>query len=341
VNAESPTLADPLTPPRPQTAYFDPAQNAWILSRYRDVWAALREQNLWPVSGQREILPEIRDERGRLKQRSEMLDALSAARLEEWRPRLEALTHNALDNLSTDRAVDLLAEFALPWALSLGMLVMRADPADSRGLADLGGRVFAATGESEDAATREQAAAATAELERIFAAAPLPMAEPTFVALSQALPHLLASAWLALVRHPVEYARLRACPDLSSSATDELLRYAGIVRCVFRRATAHIDLGGVNIAQGDLVVLNVASANRDPEQFPDPDRLDLARTVTGHVALGAGRNSCVGATLIRVASSLATGALTARFAEARLSSVGSWRIGTSFCFPASVYVTLR
>ena len=330
-----------MTPPHPEAAYFDAAQNAWILSRYADVWAALREQNLWPVSGQREILPEIRDERGRLKQRSEMLDALSAARLEEWRPRLEALTHNALEGLSTDRAVDLLAEFALPWALSLGMLVMRADPADSRRLADLGGRVFAATGESEDAGVRENAAAATAELERIFEAGPLPMAEPTFVALSQALPHLLASAWLALVRHPGEYARLRACPDLAASAIEELLRYSGIVRRVFRRATGDVDLGGVHIAQRDLVVLNLASANRDPEHFPDPDRLDLARPVTGHVALGTGRNSCVGATLIRVASSLATGALTARFAEALLSSVGGWRIGTSFCFPASVYVTFR
>jgi cytochrome P450 len=341
VSSESPTLAGLVTPPRPEAAYFDAAQNAWILSRYQDVWSALRDPHLWPVSGQREILPEIRDESGRLKQRSEMLDALSAARLEAWRPRLETLTHNALDSLSTERPVDLLAEFALPWGLALAMLVMRADPADSGVLADLGGRVFAATGDSEDAATREQAAAATADLERIFAAAPLPMAEPTFVAISQALPHLLASAWFALVGHPGEYARLRACPDLSSSAIDELLRYSGIVRCVFRRATACVDLGGLNIAQGDLVVLNLASANRDPEQFPDPDRLDLARTVTGHVALGAGRNSCVGATLIRAAASLATGALTARFAEARFSGVGTWRTGTSFYFPASVYVTLR
>jgi len=330
-----------VAPPRPEAAYFDAAQNAWILSRYADVWAALREPNLWPVSGQREILPEIRDESGRLKRRSEMLDALSAARLEEWRPRLEALTNSALDCLSTDRPVDLLAEFALPWGLALAMLVMRAETADSRRLADLGGRVFAATGESEDAGVRENAAAATAELERIFEAGPLPMAEPTFVALSQALPHLLASAWLALARHPDEYARLRASPDLLAGAIEELLRYSGMVRRVFRRATAYVDLGGVSIAQGDLVVLNLASANRDPEQFPDPDRLDFTRPVTGHVALGAGRNSCVGAMLIRVASALATGALTARFAEARFGSVGGWRIGTGFYFPASVYVTLQ
>lgn len=341
MSAESPTLADPMTPPHPEAAYFDPAQNAWILSRYPDVWAALRDPHLWPVSGQREILPEIRDETGRLKQRAEMLEALSAARLEEWRPRLEAFTHSALDRLSTDRPLDLLADFALPWGLALAMLVMRADPADSHRLGDLGRRVFAATGESEDAGVRENAAAATAELERIFEAAPLPMAEPTFVALSQALPHLLASAWLALVRHPDQYACLRAQPELVTGAIEELLRYSGIVRRVFRRATAHVDLGSVSIAQGDLVVLNLASANRDPEQFADPDRLDLTRPVAGHVALGSGRNSCVGAMLIRVASSIATGALVVKFAEARFSSVGAWRIGTGFHFPASLYVTLR
>jgi cytochrome P450 len=329
-----------MTPPRPEAAYFDTAQNAWILSRYPDVWAAMREPHLWPVSGQREILPEIRDETGRLKQRSEMLDALSASRLEAWRPQLEALTYSALDRLPAGRPVDLLAEFALPWGLELAALVMRADPADRCRLAEFGGRVFAATGESENDEVRESAAAATAELERIFHAAPLPMAEPTFVALSQALPHLLASAWLALVRHPAEFARLRASPELATGAIEELLRYSGIVRRVFRRATGNIDLGGVNIAQGELVVLNLASANRDPEQFPDPDRLDVSRPVTGHVALGTGRNSCVGAMLIRIASSMATSGLAARFAEARFSSVGCWRIGTSFCFPASVYVTL-
>ena len=114
------------------------------------------------------------------------------------------------------------------------------------------------------------------------------------------------------------------------------------MRRVFRRATANVDLGGVSIATGRLAVLMLASANRDPEQFPDPDRLDLARAVTSHVALGTGRNSCVGAMLIRMAASVATGALTASFAEATIRAV--WANGASgpgFCFPASVYVTLR
>jgi cytochrome P450 len=330
-----------MTPPRPEAPRFDPAQDAWVLSRYPDVWAALREPHLWPVGGKREIQPEARDDAGRLKQRAAMLDALSAPRLEEWRPRLEALTHSALDRLPTDRAVDLLGEFSLPWGLELGMLVTGAD-ADRSRLSDLGARVFAATGaESTDIALRADAAAATAELERILETGPVPMGEPTFVALSQTLPRLLASAWLALVRHPGEFARLRARPELMTGAIEELLRYAGIVRRVFRRATANVDLGGVRIAEGELAVLALASANRDPGQFPDPDRLDLARPVTSHVALGTGRNSCVGAMLIRMSAAVATGALAGNFAEVSYSTVGGWRTGSGFCFPASVYVTLR
>lgn len=330
-----------MTPQRPEAPHFDAAQNAWVLSRYPDVWAALRHPHLWPVSGKREIKPEGRDESGRLQQRAEMLDALSAARFEAWRPRLDAVTLDALDRLSTDRPVDLLGEFTLPWGLALAMLVTGSAPAASHCLADLGNRVFAATGAADDSALKNDAAAATAELEGIFENGPIPMGEPAFVALSQTLPRLLANAWLALVRHPEEYARLRAHPELMPGAIDELLRYAGIVRRVFRRATAPIDLGGVRIAEGDLAVLMLASANRDPEQFPDPDRLDLSRPLTSHVALGIGRNSCVGALVIRMAASVATGALAAKFAKVEFNEVGEWRTGSGFCFPASVYVTLQ
>ena len=255
-----------------------------------------------------------------------------------WKP---SRTH-ALDRLPTDRAVDLLGEFTLPWGLSLGMLVTGADPIAASRLSDLGSRVFAATGASrEETQLRADAAAATAELDRIFETGPIPMGEPAFVALSQTLPRLLAAAWLALVRHPAEFAWLRAHRGLLPGATEELLRYAGIVRRVFRRATANVDLGGVTIAAGDLVVLMLASANRDPEQFPDPDRLLLSRPATGHVALGTGRNSCVGAMVIRMAAATATAALAAKFVEVQFDRVGDWRTGTGFYFPASVFVNLR
>jgi cytochrome P450 len=331
-----------MTPPKPEAPRFDAAQNAWILSRYADVCAALRQPHLWPVGGKREIQPDSRDDAGKLKLRADMLEALSVSRVEAWRPQLEVVTYRALDRLATGRAIDLLGEFTLPWGLDLATLVTGADPAAGRRLSDLSSRVFAATGVgSEEVALRADAAAATAELDRILETGPIPMGEPAFVALSQTLPRLLAGAWLALARHPDEFAWLRAHPDLLPGAVEELLRYAGIVRGVFRRATANVEIGGVRIADGELVVLMLASANRDPEQFPDPDRLLLSRPVTGHVALGTGRNSCVGAMVIRMAAAVATGALAARFADVQFDSVGDWRTGSGFCFPASVFVTLH
>jgi cytochrome P450 len=321
--------------------YFDTAQNAWVVSRYADVWAALRDPDLWAVSGKREIQPEVRDEAGRLKERGAMLDSLAAARLETWRTELEAATAGLIAELATNRPVDLFQEFTLPWGLALSMLVLRADPGDREKLSGLGNRVFAATGASrEDTALRADAAAATAELESLFANAPIPMAEPTFVALSQTLPRLLASCWLALLRYPEELARLRANPELMPAAIEELLRYAGIVRRVFRRATADIELGGVRIARGDLVLLMLAAANRDPDQFADPDQVSVARPITNQVALGAGRNSCVGAMLIRMAASVATRQLLARFGDVTLHEAGDWRSGSGFCFPSSVFVRL-
>jgi cytochrome P450 len=326
----------PVCPPR-----YDAEQNAWVLTRYADVTAAMREPKLWGVNGKRQIQPDARDEAGRLTQRAAMLEALSASHIEQWRPALETCTASALEALPADREVDLFSEFALPWGLSLGMLVTGADPAAADKLSALSTRVFAATGEGADPVLRADAAAATAELERILEGGRIPMGEPAFVALSQTLPRLLSSAWLALARHPAEYARLREHPELMPGAIEELLRYAGIVRRVFRRATADVELGGVRIPEGGLAVLMLTSANRDPAQFPDPERLDVRRVATGQVALGSGRNSCVGTMLIRMAMTVATGALTRQFAAPEFSGEPEWRTGSGFCFPTAVFVRLR
>ena len=293
------------------------------------------------MGGKREIQPDARDDAGRLKQRAEMLEALSAPRVEAWRPRLEALTHDALDRLPTDRAVDLLGEFTLPWGLSLAMLVTGADPAGRPPpVRARHPRICRHRADSEDTALRADAAAATAELERIFEAGPIPMGEPAFVALSQTLPRLLANAWLALVRHPTEFARLRAHPDLLPGAIDELLRYAGIVRRVYRRATANVDLGGVTIADGELVVLMLASANRDPEQFPDPDRL---RSVAPRLRPRRARDRAQFVRRRDADPHGGRGGHRRARGEVRRSTnstdVGEWRTGSGFCFPASVFVT--
>ena len=329
-----------MTPDPPQAPYFDTARGAWTFSRYADVLAALQHPNLWPVGGDRAIQLESRDHVGRLNLRSDVLARFSQAHLAEWRPLIESEACRILQRLPLDRRVDLFREFALPWGLTLAMLATGTEHADRESLSRLSARVFAATGASDDSPLRADAASAIAELEAIFANGTVPMGEPTFVALSQTMPRLLANAWLALIQHPGEYARLRADPALLPVAVEELLRYAGIVRRVFRRTTAKVDLSGVAMGEGDLVMLMLASANRDPEHYPDPNRLDLGRAAGGHVSLGSGRNSCVGVAPVRMAVSIATSVLVATFSAVELASIPEWRTGCGFWFPASVDVTL-
>jgi cytochrome P450 len=348
MSAENPLQVPPasgidanLAPPPPAAPYLDQERGGWILSRYADVVAALREPRLWPAAARGEDQAKTRDEIGRLRLRGDVLEALSAARLSEWQAQLEQPTRSAIHALATDRPVDLLGEFTKPWCLTLAMLVTGADPDDRERLSELGNAVFAGTGEPEGSILKLDAARATAELERIFHRLAVPMGEPTFIAVSQTLARLLSNAWLALVEHPAEYARLRAQPDLMPGAIEELLRYAGIVRRVFRWATEDVDLGGVLIAKGDRALLMLASANRDPEQFPQANRLDISRPIAAHVSLGMGRNSCVGAMLIRMAAAVATRAFVERFAGAEVAGPVEWRVGSGFCFPVAVRVWLR
>ncbi len=323
----------------PQPAYFDSAKSVWILSRYADVLAALQHPQLWSVGGgERAIEAESRDETGRLKLRGEVLARFSQATLAEWRPAMEREALAILQSLPTHRTVDLFREFALPWGLTLAMLATGSDPADREKLGALSTRVFAATGVHHDSPVKSDAEAATRELESIFAH--LPMGEPTFVALSQTNARMLSSCWHALVSHPGEYAKLRARPELIPAGVEEMLRYAGIVRRVYRRATADVELGGVVIPQGQLAALMLASANRDPLQFADPGRLDVTRAIPSHFSLGYGRNSCVGGNPVRLAVAVATSVLVSTFVKAQLAGDCEWTTGSGFLFPSAVDVTL-
>ena len=323
---------DPLSPPRPVVAFYDPTRHAWTLSRYADVVAALREPRLSPQNegGEDALLPA----------RSEILNALSPLALASWRTQIKSLAFNLINHLSKDRPVDIVQEFARPLSLELAGMVTGADAADAKRLADLARQVSLATADPSNSVLRSEAAASNRELESYFQNSRIPMSGPAFVALSQTLPRFLANAWLALIRHPAELLRLRADADLMPRAIEELLRYAGLARSIKRRATAPTTVGNVAVAEGAGVTLMLASANRDPEQFPDPDRLDVTRMPAGQIALGAGPHSCLGASLIRMAAAVATGAFVSRFVAAQKDTSVEWRGGSGFRWANSLYVLL-
>jgi cytochrome P450 len=161
-----------------------------------------------------------------------------------------------------------------------------------------------------------------------------------FVALSHTVPGLLASGWLELLRHPAELDRLRASPALIPQATEELLRYASPARAVFRRALTAVTIGAAPIAAGDRVILMLAAANRDPAQFPEPDRLDFGRGSAGHLTFGRGTHSCLGSQLIRLAAATATATLLGATSVVELAGEVEWIGGFAIRAPGSLPVVL-
>jgi cytochrome P450 len=119
---------------------------------------------------------------------------------------------------------------------------------------------------------------------------------------------------LAAPPHPAELARLRADPSLLPAAVEELLRFANPLKhATDRFTTEDVTIGEVVIPAGEWVLIATSSANRDPARFPDPDRLDLGRDASGHVAFGYGIHYCLGAPLARMEAEVALGALLPRF----------------------------
>jgi hypothetical protein len=131
--------------------------------------------------------------------------------------------------------------------------------------------------------------------------------------------NLIGNGMLALLRDSRALARLRDDPTLAPTAVEEMLRYDGPSGAMTRVATEDVPLDGATIARGDRLFLMINAANRDPRQFDDADRLDVARDPNRHIAFGAGIHFCVGAPLARLEAQIAVPALLAALPELALA----------------------
>ena len=138
--------------------------------------------------------------------------------------------------------------------------------------------------------------------------------------------NLIGNGMLALLRHPGELARLRRSPGLIDQAIEELARYDSPVQVAARIMTGDIPLGDTVIPAGAKVMMLYGAANRDPERYADPDRLDLGRTGVKSLAFGNGPHFCIGAPLARLELAMLFNALLGRFQSVELlTETPCWR----------------
>jgi cytochrome P450 len=331
----------------------------WVITRYADVRAALADPRLvsrirhWPegdaddpAAGVHALLNIDPPDHTRL--RRVLQKAFTPRRAGQLRPRTKEIAADLLDELAAGGGVaDLLGGYARPLPITviselLGIPVtdrgwiwvtvtdygkggeeLQRVPRELAGyftglIADKrakpGEDLLSALVLAHDAADEAGAGAALTTTELLSAAYHLVMAGfDTTV-------NLIASGTLALLTHPSQMARLQRDPSLFPAAVEELLRFTNPVNHVnLRFAAEDLRIGDVVIPAGERVLIATSSADRDPAQFPDPDRLDLGRDTSAHLAFGHGIHYCLGAPLARMEAEVALGALLARFPRMSLA----------------------
>ncbi len=136
---------------------------------------------------------------------------------------------------------------------------------------------------------------------------------------------LIGNGIRQLALHPAELARLKASPEMIETAVEECLRFDGPIGLTVRVLHADAEFGGHTLPKNTTIWALLASANRDPRAFPDPDRFDIARQPNDHLAFGGGAHFCLGSHLARLEAQCAIGSLVARFdALALVSEAVEW-----------------
>ena len=341
---------------RPVAAVIMPGGTpSWLVTGYAEARAALTDPRLrkmppgWrpdPASIfgllEMHMLNSDRPDHERL--RKLVNKAFTARRVEQLRPRITSITAGLLDDMSTRREVDLLASFAFPLPVTVICELLGVPVADRDDF-----RAWSATIVSNTASPGAYQADATAMIRYFISLLAAKRRDPAddllsaliaardeedklsenelvsmafllLVAGHETTVNLIGNGMLALLLNPGELARLRADPSLLASAVEELLRYVNPVNnATYRFAAEPLEIGGARIGTGEVVLVALSGANRDPSRYPDPDLLDLSRDSAGHLAFGHGSHYCLGAPLARLEAEIAFSGLLARFGALRLA----------------------
>jgi cytochrome P450 len=289
------------------------------------------------------------EEHRRLRRR--VAPAFTARRAAEFRPRIARIVGALLDALPSGGTADLMAVFARPLPMEVICELVGVPASDRPRWREYGAAVATGAGaefaaaipriieDAKEVVARRRAEPADDLVSDLVRAAESSDVELVtlvwhLVLAGQTPANLIGNALATLFERPETLARLRADPALMPRAVEELMRWCGPqLLTIPRHAREDVELYGVLIRRGEPVTAAIASANRDPRAFPDPERFDVEREPAGHLGFAHGPHFCLGAAPARVQTELALTALLRRFpgltpaAEpVRAPDPGTWRL---------------
>jgi cytochrome P450 len=340
----------------------------WVLTRYADVMAMLRDPRLIkePIAafvaarfGMAAPPPGLglsmldRDPPDHTRLRGLVSKAFTPRALEGLRSHIQKIVDDLLADAAGKGEMDLIEEFAYPlpvrvicemlgvpvkdherfkqWGLDIarGLDAIMLPPDSEVGQRSVSGR-RALAGYFRELIAGRRAAPRDDMLSALIAAEEagdklneeelLATCILLLVAGHETTVNLIGNGTLALLRHPDELRKLRENPGLIGTAVEELLRFDGPVQRTARIPSEDITLGGQTIGKGEMVMPFLGAADRDPAQFPDPDRLDITRADNRHIAFGMGIHFCLGAPLARMEGQIAINTLLARLPKLALAT---------------------
>ncbi|AWN36281.1 cytochrome P450 [Methylobacterium radiodurans] len=300
--------------------------------------------------------------------RSRVMRALSVERVRGMRATTERLTGELIDKLSGQTRIDLVAAVSYPLPVTVICHLLGVPPEDEARFHGWATQLATALepnqrGDEETQAKNEETfgeiadyiqdlvkakrrepqddilsdLAAGDESQRMNDYDLIATAVLLLVAGHETTVNLITNGVLTLLRFPEQLERLRREPEIAPRLIEELLRYEPPVQYRTRLALADIPIAGTTIPEGAPVVLLIASGNRDPARFTDPDRFDPDRRDNRHLGFGGGLHYCVGAPLARIEAEIALVALSRRLREPRLlADPPPYRQGASLRGPSAL-----
>ncbi|MFJ9845612.1 cytochrome P450 [Kitasatospora sp. NPDC101155] len=329
---------------------------SWLVTRHEDIKAVLADSRFsadatrpgFPFisagarqlsSGQPTFIRMDDPEHSRLRRM--LTGEFMIKKVEALRPEIQRIADDLLDRMTEGRSgADLVREFALPLP-SLVICLLLGVPYQDHAFFQECSRVLLRRDSSAEDVIAAQARLADYLIEltdskrtqpddgilsRLVARGELSteeigaMGRLLLVAGHETTANMTALSVLTLLRNPDQLAHLREHPESVPQAVEELLRYLTIVHSGLTRVAAEdVELGGTRIRAGEGVVCMISTANRDEQEFPDGDELDLARDARRHLAFGFGVHQCLGQPLARLELQIALNTVLRRLPELRLA----------------------